>query len=61
VTLRGESLRRAISVIADRYGRLHIEVPLGPANPYQQYTAAAKAAGTRVYTTKVRIMPGWTH
>lgn len=39
-------------------GRLTIPVPLGPANPYQEYTAqAALAGGTRVYTSAVRITP----
>jgi esterase/lipase superfamily enzyme len=35
--------------------RIEIEVPLGPANPFQQYTALAALAGTHVYTTEVRI------
>jgi S-formylglutathione hydrolase FrmB len=42
-------------VQADPDGRLRIDVSLGPANPYQQYTAAADALGTDVYTTRVRI------
>ena len=33
-----------------------IAVPLGPGNPYQQFTAqAAAAGGTRVFTTRVSI------
>ncbi len=37
-------------------GRLSIRVPLGPANPDQQYTEAAKnAGGTRVYSVAVTI------
>ena len=37
-------------------GRLSIRVPLGPANPEQQYTEAAKnAGGTRVYSVTVTI------
>jgi S-formylglutathione hydrolase FrmB len=40
---------------ADR--RLAIDVPLGPPNPYQQYTAQGDAAGTNVYTTTVTIAP----
>jgi len=40
---------------ADR--RLRLEVPLGPANPYQQDTAQAQVAGTAVYTTYVTIFP----
>ena len=39
-----------------RGGRLRLTVPLGPGNPYQQYTAeAAAAGGTREFTTRVRI------
>jgi S-formylglutathione hydrolase FrmB len=44
-----------VTQAADAHGRLHIDVPLGPGNPYQQFTAAAAVAGTRVYTTTVRI------
>jgi S-formylglutathione hydrolase FrmB len=40
---------------ADGTGALHIAVPLGPANPYQEYTAQGYAAGTTVYTTTVSI------
>lgn len=56
LTLRGEggSSSRATAT-ADGEGRLHIEVPLGPPNPYQQDTAEAIAAGTAVYTTTVSI------
>jgi hypothetical protein len=42
---------------ADGTGALHITVPLGPANPYQEYTAQGYAAGTKVYTTTVSIGP----
>ena len=35
--------------------RLVLNVPLGPSNPYQQETVQADAAGTKVYTTYVRI------
>ncbi|MEA2494368.1 MAG: hypothetical protein QOJ29_2279, partial [Thermoleophilaceae bacterium] len=35
--------------------RLVVEVPLGPANPFQAETPQAQAAGTKVYTTNVRI------
>jgi S-formylglutathione hydrolase FrmB len=41
--------------VADAQGRIHVTVPLGPPNPYQQYTAAALAAGTKVYATSVSI------
>ena len=36
-------------------GSLSVAVPLGPANPYQQYTALAQATGTKVFTTTVVI------
>ena len=48
----GDSTLRAR---ATRRGRLRIEVPLGPANPFQQYTAEAGVAGTEVFRTQVRI------
>ncbi len=39
-------------------GRLAIHVPLGPVNPYQQYTEAAKSAGgNKEYVAKVTIRP----
>jgi S-formylglutathione hydrolase FrmB len=36
--------------------RLQIEVPLGPANAAQQFTIPARTAGTKVFTTQVRIV-----
>jgi S-formylglutathione hydrolase FrmB len=42
---------------ADGTGALHITVPLGAANPYQEYTAESYAAGTNVFTTTVSIGP----
>jgi S-formylglutathione hydrolase FrmB len=42
---------------AARSRRLTVAVPLGPSNPYQQDTAQAQAAGTRVYSTRVVIRP----
>jgi hypothetical protein len=55
ITLSGPHASGTVlrSSSADR--RLVIDVPLGPSNPYQQYTARSDAAGTRVYTTTVRI------
>jgi hypothetical protein len=44
-----------MTLTATRSGRLQITVPLGPSNRYQEYTAAAYAAGTAVYTTRVSI------
>ena len=43
-----------------RDGRLRVEVPLGPGNPYQQSTPEAEAAGgTKVFTdARVDRRPG---
>jgi S-formylglutathione hydrolase FrmB len=38
-------------------GALHITVPLGPANPYQEYTAQGYVADAKVYTTTVSVVP----
>jgi hypothetical protein len=46
---------KTVTLTAGTDRRLHIAVPLGPANPYQQDTVEAKAAGTAVYTTTVTI------
>jgi S-formylglutathione hydrolase FrmB len=43
---------------ADRGGRLVIPVPLGPPNPFQQFTPQAAIAGTRLFSTEVRISRG---
>ena len=40
---------------AGRGGRVTVPVPLGPGNPDQQYTPEANAAGTQVFTTKVKL------
>jgi S-formylglutathione hydrolase FrmB len=56
VTMSGDQVStRTLRLVARRDGRLRIEVPLGPANPYQQDTAQAQALGTAVYTTTVTI------
>jgi S-formylglutathione hydrolase FrmB len=56
VRLSGDQVSaRTLSLAAGRDRRLRIEVPLGPANSYQEDTAQALAAGTNVYTTTVRI------
>jgi S-formylglutathione hydrolase FrmB len=55
VTLQGDTTSQSLTQTADHAGRLHLEVPLGPANPDQQYTPAAQAHGTQVYTTRVQI------
>jgi S-formylglutathione hydrolase FrmB len=40
---------------ADRLGRLHVPVVLGPANEFQEYTAEAEGSGSRKYTVAVTI------
>lgn len=40
---------------ADRRGRLVVKVPLGVPNPDQQYTPAAQARGTSIYTTAMYL------
>jgi hypothetical protein len=57
VKLRGDRAEGSASVRASRAGRLRVEDPLGPSNPYQQYTAPAETAGTAVFHTSVRIRP----
>ena len=57
VHLEGPSVDRSLRVTAGPRGRLRIEVPLGPSNPYQQYTVPGEAVGTKVYTTAVTIRP----
>ena len=56
VTIAGTRPTRRLALRADRGGRLHVTVALGPANPDQQYTAAAQRhGGTRVFTARVRV------
>jgi S-formylglutathione hydrolase FrmB len=55
VRLHGQGINTGTTVTASADRRLEIEVPLGPANPYQEYTAEATATGTAVYTTTVSI------
>ena len=55
VDLSGQFGASTSRLRADPRGRLHVELPLGTANPYQQFTAAADAAGTRVFTTRVSV------
>ena len=57
VTIRGHRLARTATVQALTDGRLQIDVPLGPSNRHQQYTAQALASGTKVFTTAVTIQP----
>jgi S-formylglutathione hydrolase FrmB len=55
VHISGTAGDRTLIVPAGSDRRLSLDVPLGPANPYQQDTAQAQAAGTAVYTTTVTI------
>ncbi len=57
VTFSGPHAMGLRRVRAGRGGRLRIAVALGPSNRYQEYTAQAQAAGTRVYATRVTIAP----
>lgn len=52
MTLKTATVRRTVKVRASRKRRLRIEVPLGPPNPQQQFTAGA---ATAVFTTNVKI------
>jgi S-formylglutathione hydrolase FrmB/alkylhydroperoxidase family enzyme len=60
VRLRGDRASGSLVATASRTGRLRLDVPLGPANPYQQYTVLAGVAGTAVYRTQVSIRPAAT-
>jgi S-formylglutathione hydrolase FrmB len=55
ITVSSRSGATASTIRAGASRRLTIEVPLGPANPDQQYTVAAALTGTKVYTTSVTI------
>jgi S-formylglutathione hydrolase FrmB len=52
VRVRSAGSAKTITLKADRRGRLHITVPLGPGNPQQQFTPGA---ATKVFTTRVAI------
>jgi S-formylglutathione hydrolase FrmB len=52
------SSRSGTTAVTDRVGasrRLTIQVPLGPSNTAQEYTAAAALSGTKVYSAQVKI------
>jgi hypothetical protein len=57
VRMDGDRVARTTATVrADGAGRLRLDVPLGPGNRAQQYTAAAAlAGGTRAFSTRVRI------
>ena len=54
-TRSGSSGRTAWVVTTSSQGRLTLDVPLGPGNPFQQYTPESRATGTAVYSTKISI------
>jgi len=55
VTTRGQQGTSSTVVQANSAGRLLLQVPLGPPNPYQQDTPEAIAAGSTLYTTLVTV------
>ena len=55
VTMTGPHASESYVVRAGRDRRLKLEVPLGPANPYQAETPQAAAAGGAVFTTYVTL------
>jgi hypothetical protein len=57
VKLRGDNDRDRLILRTNGKGSLRIPVVLGPANPDQEYSPAAQATGTNVFTTRVRIKP----
>jgi S-formylglutathione hydrolase FrmB len=46
---------KARKLRADERGRVTVSVAIGPGNPFQEYSPAATAAGTTVYTVKVSL------
>jgi hypothetical protein len=56
IGMRGRLGSSSTTIVAGRSRRLRIGVPLGPANPFQQYTAEAALTGTAVFTTRVSIV-----
>jgi S-formylglutathione hydrolase FrmB len=55
VTMTGPHASSSVVLRAGKDRRLVLGIPLGPANPYQEETLQAQAAGTAVYTTYVTI------
>jgi hypothetical protein len=55
VSLRGDRPATSLVRRPSSAGVLRIPLELGPSNPFQQYTAEAEAAGTKVFTERVRI------
>ena len=57
VSLFGPNASGKLVVRAGRSRRLTLQIPLGPSNPYAEYTPQAQSAGTMVYTTSAEIQP----
>jgi hypothetical protein len=55
VTMTGPHANSSAVLTVGKSRRLLLDVPLGPANPYQAETPQAQAAGSAVYTTYVRV------
>jgi S-formylglutathione hydrolase FrmB len=55
VRIASPAERRSVRRRADRHGRLHLALRLGPGNPFQQFTPQAAATGTKVYTARVTV------
>lgn len=55
VQLSGARLSERRVVGADASGKIQITVPLGPGNPYAEFSSAARSSGSRVFTTTVRV------
>jgi S-formylglutathione hydrolase FrmB len=55
VTMTGPHASSSAVVTIGNDRRLVLDVPLGPANPYQEETAQSEVAGTAVYTTYVKV------
>jgi len=55
VRFHGASFTLSGTTTADKAGSLTLIVPLGPPNPFQEFTLNALATGTKSYTTTVEI------
>ena len=57
VHLSGPHASATLALTANRGRRLVLQVPLGPANPYPEYSPQAQSSGTAAYTTTAAISP----
>ena len=57
IVLHGDKTNETLTANGGGDGRLQLEVPLGPANPYQEDSENGTVAGTHVYSTTVEIVP----